>query len=123
MKASQIKCEIGKLKMLKQVLSRNPQAKLYHGITDACLSVDVMLQPLYWFCITHEIALNDVEVETYQQLALMNFNTDAESIIVRIYNSVNKLQKGKSVRLLSTYCSTLQKCFPQYFNNINKSYK
>jgi hypothetical protein len=53
-------------------------------------------------------------VESYQDLALNNFSKDAESIIVRIYNSVSKLQKGKPERLLSTYCSTLQKCFPQY---------
>jgi hypothetical protein len=56
-------------------------------------------------------------VESYQDLALNNFSKDAKNIIFRIYNSVYKLQKGKPERLLSTYCSTLQECFPQYFNN------
>lgn len=123
MDVSVVMCEIGKLKMLKQVLSRNPNAIGHRGITDACLSVDVMLQPLYWYCIANKIDSGMTGVERYQDLALNNFSNDAENIIVRIYNSVYKLQKGKPERLLSTYCSTLQKCFPQYFNNKNKSYK
>jgi hypothetical protein len=117
MDVSIVMCEIGKLKMLKQVLSRNPNALGHRGITDACLSVDVMLQPLYWYCIANKVDSGMAGVESYQDLALNNFSKDAKNIIFRIYNSVYKLQKGKPERLLSTYCSTLQECFPQYFNN------
>jgi hypothetical protein len=102
--------------MLKQVLIRNPYAN-HCGIINACLYVDVMLQPLYWYCITNNVDYKEVGVERYQDLALYNFSKNAESIIVRIYNGLYKRKKCKSCRLLSSYCLTLRKCFPQYLNN------
>lgn len=110
---SRVMNEISRLRKMKVALSRSVRhySSIPLEISNICMSVDLLLQPLYWYCMNSE-SHPRITIECYQHEAMDLFKDNAEEIIRAIYLSVSDLQREKGVRWLNSYCATLRECFP-----------
>ncbi len=111
-----ILAEVKKLRQLK----RSVFGKDFHSCdieaSDVCLSADVLLVPLYWYCEAHFPNDSELEIEKYLEEAIDTFPTKANELIPRLIVRTEELDTLYKTRPLESYRKLLQECYPDYYN-------
>ena len=104
--------EIGKLKKLKKDFLNGIDYNTDLELTNACLSTDILLVPLYWFWDNCYENNKEIIIEEYLKNNIESFKCKKEKIILSIIKRTKELDKKYPSRPFESYRNLLINCFP-----------
>ncbi|MDE5985968.1 MAG: hypothetical protein K2H16_01620 [Prevotella sp.] len=113
-----IMTEVENLRQLKRSVFGNNFHSCDIEASDACLSADVLLVPLYWYWEEHFPNDSELEIEQYLEEAIDTFPSKAYELISRLIIRTEELDSLYKTRPLKSYRKLLQECYPDYYYSL-----